>query len=79
MHARDPRDGRPSQAPEHFVPILETLKQNTNAVINLTTGRSPHMTVAERMRPAKALNLEVATPGEARQMLQLEGSAAVGF
>jgi uncharacterized protein (DUF849 family) len=37
------------------------------------------MTVAERMRPAKALNLEVATPGEARQMLQLEGSAAVGF
>jgi uncharacterized protein (DUF849 family) len=79
MHAADPRDGRPSQAPEHFVPILETLKQNTNAVINLTTGGSPHMTVAERMRPAKALNLEVATPGEARQMLQLEGSAAVGF
>ncbi len=22
MHARDPQDGRPSQDPEHFVPIL---------------------------------------------------------
>ena len=47
-HARHPEDGRPSQDPEHFVPILETLKR-TDAVINLTTGGSPHMTVAERM------------------------------
>ena len=61
MHARDPRDGRPSQAPEHFVPILETLKANTDAVINLTTGGSPHMTVAERMRPAKEFKPELAS------------------
>jgi uncharacterized protein (DUF849 family) len=61
MHARDPRDGRPSQAPEHFVPILETLKHNTNAVINLTTGGSPHMTVAERMRSAKDFKPELAS------------------
>ena len=44
MHARDPSDGRPSQDPEHFVPILDKLKSNTDAVINITTGGSPHMT-----------------------------------
>jgi uncharacterized protein (DUF849 family) len=61
LHARHPHDGRPSQDPEHFVPILETLKQNTDAVINLTTGGSPHMTVAERMRPAVEFKPELAS------------------
>jgi uncharacterized protein (DUF849 family) len=61
MHARDPLDGRPSQNPEHFVPILDQLKRNTDAVINLTTGGSPHMTVAERMRPAMEFKPELAS------------------
>jgi uncharacterized protein (DUF849 family) len=61
MHARDPRDGRPSQNPDHFVPILDQLKRNTDAVINLTTGGSPHMTVAERMRPAVEFKPELAS------------------
>src|SRR6478752_3347063 len=61
MHARDPRDGRPSQNPDHFVPILESLKNHTNAVINLTTGGSPHMTVEERMRPAAEFKPELAS------------------
>jgi uncharacterized protein (DUF849 family) len=61
LHARDPHDGRPSQNPEHFVPILDQLKRNTDAVINLTTGGSPHMTVAERMRPAMEFQPEVAS------------------
>jgi uncharacterized protein (DUF849 family) len=61
LHARDPHDGRPSQDPEHFVPILDQLKRNTDAVINLTTGGSPHMTVAERMRPAMEFQPEVAS------------------
>src|SRR3954467_15396903 len=61
LHARDPRDGRPSQAPEHFIPILETLRANTDVVVNLTTGGSPHMTVAERMRPAMEFKPELAS------------------
>jgi uncharacterized protein (DUF849 family) len=61
LHARDPLDGRPSQNPEHFVPILDQLKRNTDAVINLTTGGSPHMTVAERMRPAVEFKPELAS------------------
>jgi uncharacterized protein (DUF849 family) len=61
LHTRDPRDGRPSQDPQHFVPILEQLKRSTDAVVNLTTGGSPHMTVAERMRPAREFKPELAS------------------
>lgn len=61
MHARDPRDGRPSQDPEHFAPILEKLKVNTDAVVNITTGGSPHMTVEERMLPATIFKPELAS------------------
>ena len=61
MHARDPKDGRPSQRPEHFAPILEKLKANTDAVINITTGGSPHMSVEERMLPATAFKPELAS------------------
>ena len=61
MHARDPRDGRPSQDPEHFAPILDKLKRNTDAVINITTGGSPHMTVEERMQPAALFKPELAS------------------
>ena len=61
MHARHPHDGRPSQDPAHFAPILEILKRHTDAVINLTTGGSPHMTVEERMRPAMEFKPELAS------------------
>jgi len=61
IHARDPRDGRPSQNPDHFVPILEQLKRHTHAVVNITTGGSPHMTVTERMRPAAEFQPELAS------------------
>ena len=61
LHARDPEDGRPSQDPEHFAPILAELKAGTDAVVNITTGGSPHMTVQERMRPAAAFKPELAS------------------
>ena len=61
MHARDPKDGRPSQDPKHFEPILTKLKANTDAVINITTGGSPHMSVEERMLPASTFKPELAS------------------
>ncbi|MDO3403568.1 3-keto-5-aminohexanoate cleavage protein [Mycolicibacterium neoaurum] len=61
MHARSPHDGRPSQDPKDFEPILAKLKANTNAVINITTGGSPHMTVEERMRPVATFAPELAS------------------
>ncbi|GAB95937.1 uncharacterized protein (DUF849 family) [Kineosphaera limosa] len=61
LHTRDPKDGRPSQDPEHFAPILEKLKPNTDAVLNITTGGNPAMTVEERLRPVKAFKPELAS------------------
>lgn len=61
LHARDPETGRPTQDPEMFMRFLPTIKRSTNAVINLTTGGSPHMAVEERLRPAVELKPEVAS------------------
>ena len=61
LHARDPVSGRPDQSPEAFARFLPRIKQQTNAVINLTTGGSPFMTVAERVRPAATFKPEVAS------------------
>lgn len=61
LHARDPINGKPSQDPELFRPFLEKIKANTNAVVNITTGGSPHMTVEERMRPAMTFKPELAS------------------
>jgi len=61
LHARDPQDGRPSQDPALFKPFLEEIKASTNAVLNLTTGGSPHMTVQERLQPAMTYKPELAS------------------
>ncbi len=61
LHARDPKTGKPDQRPEAFVPFLEQIKKHSDAVVNLTTGGSPYMTVQERMMPAKVLKPEVAS------------------
>jgi uncharacterized protein (DUF849 family) len=61
LHARDPKDGRPTQDPEVFKQFLPRIKQSTKAVINITTGGAPQMTVEERMRPAATFKPEVAS------------------
>lgn len=61
LHARNPDDGRPSQDPALFVPFLAQIKAQTDAVVNITTGGSPHMTVEDRMRPAMTFKPEVAS------------------
>ncbi len=61
LHARDPRTGQPTQDPAVFEQFLPRIKQSTKAVINITTGGSPHMTVKERMRPAATFKPEVAS------------------
>ena len=61
LHARDPKDGRPSQAVSLFKDFLGNIKQRCNGVINLTTGGSPAMTVEERLQPALQLKPEVAS------------------
>jgi len=61
LHARNPEDGRPDQTPEGFSPFLARIKQSSDAVINITTGGSPYMTVAERVAPAANHKPELAS------------------
>jgi len=61
LHARDPNDGRPTQDPAVFQQFLPRIKAETDAVINITSGGSPHMTVEERLKPAHHFKPEVAS------------------
>jgi uncharacterized protein (DUF849 family) len=60
LHARHP-DGRPDQSPEAFAAFLPRVKQATGAVVNITTGGSPYMSVAERAAPAATHQPELAS------------------
>src|SRR5689334_20463183 len=59
LHARDPKDGRPSPDPNVFMQFLPRIKQATDAVVNITTGGAVTMTVDERMSAAKQLSPEM--------------------
>ncbi|MGA1026165.1 MAG: 3-keto-5-aminohexanoate cleavage protein [Lutimaribacter sp.] len=61
LHARNPEDGRPDQTPEAFLPFLQTIKQRSDCVINITTGGAPTMSIEERVRPAATWQPEVAS------------------
>jgi uncharacterized protein (DUF849 family) len=61
LHARQPQDGRPTQDPAAFREFVGEIKRRSDAVVNLTTGGAPTMTVQERMQPALQLQPEVAS------------------
>ena len=61
LHARNPQDGRPDQTPDGFSPFLARIKQSSDAVVNITTGGSPYMTVAQRVAPAANYKPELAS------------------
>lgn len=49
LHARDPRNGRPSPDPKVFMQFLPRIKERSDAVVNITTGGSMKMTLEERL------------------------------
>lgn len=49
LHARDPKDGRPSPDPELYMRFLPRIKQATDAVINITTGGAPGFSEDDRL------------------------------
>jgi uncharacterized protein (DUF849 family) len=52
LHARKPADGEPTGSPEVYSQFLPAIHAETDAVINLTTGGSPTMSVADRLAAA---------------------------
>lgn len=59
LHARNPENGAPSVDPKHFELFLPRIKQATNAIVNISTGGNPVMTVAERIPPALTFSPEM--------------------
>jgi uncharacterized protein (DUF849 family) len=52
LHARKPADGEPTGSPDVFAQFLPEIHRGTEAIINLTTGGSPTMSVADRLAAA---------------------------
>jgi uncharacterized protein (DUF849 family) len=61
LHARDPRDGRPDPTPERFMEFLPRIKQQTDAILNVTTGGGQGMTLEERFAAAMATKPELSS------------------
>lgn len=59
LHTRNPEDGAPSVDPVHFAEMLPRIREATDAVLNITTGGHPRMTVAERIPPAVTYSPEM--------------------
>src|SRR3954466_4494398 len=51
LHARDPKDGRPTPDPEIFMQFLPRIKQASNAVVNITTGGGHGMSLQAWLPP----------------------------
>ena len=59
LHARDPNDGSPTPDPSMFMQFLPRIKQNTDAVINITTGGGLNMTLEDRLAAPLAAQPEM--------------------
>jgi len=59
LHARDPKDGRPTPDPDVFMAFLPRIKQSTDAVVNITTGGGHGMTLEERLAAPLAAEPEM--------------------
>ena len=61
LHARDPKDGRPTQDPNLFRQFASKIKSSCDGVLNFTTGGAATMSIEERLQPALQLKPEVAS------------------
>jgi len=59
LHARDPRDGRPSPDPALFARFLPQIRERCDAVLNITTGGGHNMSVDQRLQAARSIAPEM--------------------
>ncbi len=59
LHARNPATGEPTGDPDIFAQFLPAIRQQTDAVVNITTGGSPAMPVQERLAAANRFQPEM--------------------
>jgi uncharacterized protein (DUF849 family) len=61
LHARDPNDGRPTPDPKVFMQFLPRIREKTDAVVNITTGGSLTMSLADRLAAPMLARPEMAS------------------
>lgn len=61
LHARNDADGSPAFAPESFGAFLPRIADETDAIINISTGGATSMTIEERLSAATTFSPELAS------------------
>ena len=61
LHARDPRNGKPTPDPAVFLEYLKGIKDSTDAVVSITSGGGTGMSVAERLQVVYEAKPELCT------------------
>lgn len=61
LHARDPVDGRPTPSANVYLRFLPQIAEQTDAVINITTGGSISMSLEDRLQAALHVSPEMAS------------------
>jgi uncharacterized protein (DUF849 family) len=59
LHARNPADGSPTADPEVFMQFLPEIRRRCNAIINITTGGGPGMSLEERLAAPELISPEM--------------------
>lgn len=61
LHARDPRDGRPSSDPKLMKYITDGVREQCNVVVGITTGGAIGMSIEERLASVPVCKAELAS------------------
>jgi 3,5-dioxohexanoate:acetyl-CoA acetone transferase len=61
LHARDPRDGRPTPDPDVFMEYLSRIKAKSDVVLSVSSGGGTGMSVAQRLEGVRRVKPELAT------------------
>lgn len=59
LHARNPADGSPTADPEVFLQFLPQIRARCDAIINITTGGGPGMSLEERLEAPERFSPEM--------------------
>lgn len=61
IHARNPSDGSVSLDPDDFIAFVPTIRENTDAVLNISTGGSLLTTIEDRIKPSEVISPEMSS------------------
>jgi uncharacterized protein (DUF849 family) len=75
LHARDPETGQPDQNPELFARFLPRIKQQCDAIVNITTGGGLGMSMEQRLAPALWAKPEIASMNMGSINFNISGAA----